>query len=251
MRASLLVLCCVLAGCAAERHRDGPPGRAGRHSAGPGDTGGRGGRGPLFASPLGEPFHGPDGESRWFSGADADGDGALTSSELDADALRFFATLDQGKDGEIDPDDLERYETVLFPEIRVAGANGGGGPRAGRGRGGRGGGRGGMRGGSRMGGGGMKGGGGDRGTDQAGGRDMANTAGRQGAGRFSYLAIPEPVSSADANFNRGVSAQELVAAARTRFSLLDTNHDGRLTLAELPSITRGRRSPGGSGRAVD
>jgi Ca2+-binding EF-hand superfamily protein len=209
---------------------------------------------------MGEPFRGPDGELRWFTGADGNGDGALTRAEFEADALRFFAVLDRGKDGEIDPDDMQYYETELFPELRVAGPGGGGGPRAGRaggGRmgGGRGGGRGGM-GGGRMGGGGMGGGGmgggqgGGDGGGQSDGRTMAAMMGRQGAGRFSYLDIPEPVASADSNFNRGVSAQEFIAAADTRFALLDRNHDGRLTLAELPAIRRGRPATADGGRPV-
>lgn len=200
---------------------------------------------------MGEPFRGPDGEHRWFTGADGNGDGALTRAEFEADALRFFAVLDRGEDGEIDPDDMQYYETELFPELRVAGSGGGGGPRAGRaggGRmgGGRGGGRGGM-GGGRMGGGGM--GGGD-GSGQSDGRAMAAMMGRQGAGRFSYLDIPEPVASADSNFNRGVSTQEFVAAADTRFAMLDQNHDGRLALAELPAIRHGRPAMADGGRPV-
>jgi hypothetical protein len=64
----------------------------------------------LFASPMGEPFRGPDGEARWFAGTDTDGDGRLTVAEMVADAARFFALLDVARDGEIDPDDIERYE---------------------------------------------------------------------------------------------------------------------------------------------
>jgi len=237
MRAAILALCCVLAGCAADRPHRGPPG-GGRHGGFPGE-GRPGGRGPLFASPMGEPFHGPDGERRWFAGADTNGDGALTPAEFEADALRFFAVLDRGKDGEIDPDDLQWYETELFPELRVAGPTGGGARMAGsRGGGGRGG----------MGGGGM--GGGRGGGDQSDGRAAASLVGRQGAGRFSYLDIPEPVASADSNFNRGVSAQEFVAAADKRFALLDLNHDRRLTLAELPSVHRGRPAPDEGARPV-
>ena len=226
MRAAILAPCCVLAGCAADRPHRGPP-DDGRHGGFPGG-GHPGSRGPLFASPMGEPFHGPAGERRWFAGADMNGDGALTPAEFQADALRFFAVLDRGKDGEIDPDDLQWYETELFPELRVAGPGGGVARMAG-GRGG--GGRGGS-------------------SDQSDGRAAASLAGRQGAGRFSYLDIPEPVASADSNFNRGVSAQEFVAAADKRFALLDLNHDRRLTLAELPSIHRGRAAPDEGARPV-
>jgi Ca2+-binding EF-hand superfamily protein len=57
-----------------------------------------------------------------------------------------------------------------------------------------------------------------------------------GAGRFGLLQIPEPVASADTNFNRGVSADEFRAAAAARFQLLDASHTGRLTLTELETI---------------
>ena len=58
----------------------------------------------------------------------------------------------------------------------------------------------------------------------------------QGAGRFGLLDLPEPVSSADSNFNRGVSASEFRQAAGQRFLALDLEHHGYLTLAELKSI---------------
>ena len=68
------------------------------------------------------------------------------------------------------------------------------------------------------------------------------------AGRFGLLQIPEPVASADSNFNRGVSADEFRAAANSRFQLLDTSHTGRLTLSQLEGIRQAassasRRSP--------
>ena len=56
------------------------------------------------------------------------------------------------------------------------------------------------------------------------------------AGRYGLLQIPEPVMAADSNFNRGVSAAEFQNAATARFQLLDFNHRGRLTLAELQSV---------------
>ena len=211
----------ALAGFAAQEKRPGRPG------GGPPRPG-------LFASPNGEPFRGPDGEERWFKGADLDGDGKLTVAELSKDALRFFATLDVGRDGETDPDDLTRYETEIFPEMRVADARAGGaGPGAG---------------GARTGGGGGGGGGGRAG---AGGGGQGASGGaksstgqtpvvRRGAGRFSYLHIPEPIAAADTNMNRGTSAAEMVKAAEQRFALVDANGNGFLTLAELPRIHRGR-----------
>lgn len=194
-------------------------------------------RGPLFISPMGEPFRGtPDGPAphdNWFDGADANHDGALSEDEMIADAARFFAALDLRKDGEIDPDDVERYETVLAPEIRTSGFGGGGG----HGPGGRGGRRGGPPGGSGGPGGGGPGGG-DNEDGPGPGRDRSAGM-KQGAARFGYLAYPEPVTVADRNLNRGVDPTEFAKAAATRFAMLDTNADGKIEKAELPKLSRG------------
>ena len=64
---------------------------------------------------------------------------------------------------------------------------------------------------------------------------------RQGASRFGLLDLPEPVASADANFNRGVSLEEFRLAAARRFVALDLDHRGKLALAGLESI---RPAPG-------
>src|SRR3954447_9893658 len=79
----------------------------------------RGGR--LFISPMGEPFR-PNGRdddalADWFAQADKNHDGRLTLEEMQADADRFFATLDVAHDGEIDPDDISRYESTVAPEV--------------------------------------------------------------------------------------------------------------------------------------
>src|SRR4051812_26424742 len=77
--------------------------------------------GPVFLSPMGEPFRSDEsdqpGMARWFAGADADHDGAVTEPEMEADAAHFFASLDTNHDGEIDPTEIERYETEIAPEI--------------------------------------------------------------------------------------------------------------------------------------
>ena len=61
-----------------------------------------------FISPMGEPFRArstaDDTLARWFQQADRNRDGSLTSDEMQADADRFFATLDENNDGELDPD---------------------------------------------------------------------------------------------------------------------------------------------------
>ncbi|MGU3316034.1 hypothetical protein ACLBWH_10835 [Sphingomonas sp. M6A6_1c] len=178
----------------------------------------------TFISPMGQPFHGddaaPDPERAWFDAADANKDGAITRVEFQADASRFFATLDRKHDGEIDPDDIDYYESTIAPEVR----SGSGGP-------------------------GVIASGSD---SDGGGKAPAYDAGKLGAARFSYFQLPEPVTAADRNFNRGVDAREFADAADKRFASLDKNHDGKLSWDELPHVT-GRAAAmsrgGGGGRS--
>src|SRR5205823_1887493 len=75
--------------------------------------------GRLFVSPMGEPFHGSRGEdalAAWFTQADSNHDGFLTVEEVQADAERFFGLLDVNHDGEIDPDEITRYEDMVAME---------------------------------------------------------------------------------------------------------------------------------------
>jgi Ca2+-binding EF-hand superfamily protein len=178
---------------------------------------------------MGEPFFGAaageDGLGAWFAQADRNHDGVITVDEMTTDAQRFFGRLDTDHDGEIDPDEIAHYEDVIAPEVRRepplgveasaagagAGAHGGAG-----GHGGWHGGRGRHRGGGFVGG--------------FGADDEAS------AGRFGLLQIPEPVASADADFNRGVSSAEFRRAAVQRFQLLDADHKGRLTLSQLENV---------------
>ena len=55
----------------------------------------------------------------------------------------------------------------------------------------------------------------------------------QGAARYSLLNMPEPVAAADTDFNRAITLEEFRQAAIARFGLLDSRHQGRLTLAQL------------------
>jgi len=214
-------------------------------------------RGRLFISPMGEPFRGADPVGMWFDGADTNKDGAITLAEFTADADRFFQRLDRGHDGEIDPDDIEYYETVLAPEIRTGGdsgtmgrAGGGGGRRGGGGR--HGGGGGGGRGGHMGGGGGSGGSGGSSGGGDGSSSDSATQPHyadvKRGAARYSFFDYPEPVTVADTNFNRGVDPREFRDAAAERFAMLDTNHDGKLTRAELPKLAASTTGQWGKGR---
>jgi len=167
----------------------------------------------VFISPMGEPFRRSQGPGepieRWFAGADTDHDGAIGVLEFQADAARFFATLDVNHDGEIAPDEIARYETEIAPEVQT---------------------------GIRM-------------ATFGTGRNDRNLRTRPGEGPFgmgsqALLAIPEPVVSADADFNRGISPAEFRHTAGQRFLLIDRNHDGRITHDELsppPPEERRRR----------
>ena len=207
-----LVLIAAAAALQAQPSSPSPPSRA---------------AGRPFMSPMGEPFFGrsadEDGLTVWFGQADRNHDGVLTPDEMTADAQRFFETLDTNHDGEIDPDEIAHYENVIAPEVRTGfirspeSENAGGQERGCGGHHGRQGHRG-------------------SGEESFGGEFGGDDEAR--AGRYGLLEIPEPVSSADTDFNRGVSAEEFRTAALQRFQMLDLDHKGRLTLSDLQSIRR-------------
>jgi hypothetical protein len=191
---------------------------------------------------MGEPFRpngrGDDGLADWFMQADRDHDGKLTLEEMQADADRFFALLDVNHDGEIDPDEITRYETEIVPEISSGhfdmASYGSSDPPQGQ-EGGRG-----------RHGGGHRRGGGDNGGE---GRRFLHTQDQhQGAGRYGLLDLPEPVVAADTDFNRGVSRAEFQVAATQRFLALDLDHKGYLTLPILETI---RPAPPAAPKAPD
>lgn len=165
----------------------------------------------VFISPMGEPFRRSQGPGepieRWFAGADTDSDGALSVTEFQADAARFYALLDVNHDNEIAPDEIIRYETEIAPEVQSGIRN------------------------------------------VTFGRNNRRPRQRPGDGPFgmgsqALLAIPQPVISADADLNRGVSPNEFRHTAGQRFLLIDRNHDGRITRDELsppPEEDRRRR----------
>jgi hypothetical protein len=178
-----------------------------------------------FISPMGEPFRArstaEDTLAKWFVQADVNHDGVLTPAEMQADADRFFAIVDTNHDHEIEPDELIHYEWEIAPEIQVnsrtrraPGEPAGGDAKSGHWRPGL--------------------------TDEddpARGRRRGEKAGSlQGAARYGLLNIPEPVAAADTDFNRAISLEEFREAALTRFRLLDSAGQGRLTLAGLQAL---------------
>lgn len=173
----------------------------------------------LFISPAGKPFHADPGQpypvGAWFGEADANRDGRVTRDEFRSDFEAFYQQLDLDHDGMIDGLELARYETEVAPEILPRLAQAREIPE-------------------------------DLGDDASGRggrrepRRLAQTpqrrgqAGFDGAPEFSLLNVSEPVSSADMNFDGKVSLQEFLAAADRRFTQLDPDKLGYLTLPGLP-----------------
>lgn len=174
-----------------------------------------------FISPMGEPFRArrtsDDTLAAWFAQADRNHDGILTVDEMQADAERFFATLDTDKDGEIGPGELVHYEWEVAPEIQVnARTKRQPGERAEVSR--------------------RSGDEDDFDLERRPERRDRKAGHLQGAARYALLNIPEPVAAADADFNRGISLAEFRQAAAERFQLLDTAHQGRIGLAQLQAV---------------
>ncbi|MFL6721801.1 MAG: EF-hand domain-containing protein [Sphingomonas sp.] len=167
----------------------------------------------MFVSPMGEPFRptsrDDDALGDWFRQADRNHDGQLTLEEMQQDAARFFGTLDANHDGEIDPDEITRYEQVIAPEISS-------GPHLALSS--------------------LDSGDGGRHRHHGGWGRSDDNESHQGAARYGLLDLPEPVVSADSDFNRGVSLAEFHGAATQRFVALDIDHHGYLDLAGLESI---------------
>jgi len=163
----------------------------------------------LFIAPMGEPFRAPVGKpypsDQWFAKADANHDGAVTRDEFRADAVRFFKVLDVDGDGKIRDDEIVRYEKQMAPEIVANSFD-------------------------------------TSNTQPVNASDDDNTLGkhtplanvRQGAANFSFLGDPEPVRSADSDFNFKITPEEWQAAADRKFKLLDPNGTGALKYADLP-----------------
>ena len=182
-----------------------------------------------FISPMGEPFRArsatDDTLADWFRQADRNHDNVLTLDEMEADAERFFARLDDNHDGQIDPDELANYEYEIAPDIQVMSRTkrvpGQPAPvvksdpeddqfaeHSHRKRG--------------------------RGDEVDASLGIGGAL--QGAARYGLLNMPEPVAAADTDFNRSITLEEFQAAAVARFQLLDTAHQGRITLAQLEAM---------------
>jgi hypothetical protein len=197
-------------------------------------------RSEIFISPFGEPFVSQPGEpypvAAWFAGADGDHDGRLTAEEFSADGRRWFVRLDLDGDTVLTPGEIAAYER----QIDIAFLHANAGPMRGSGPGRRGG-RGEPDG--RM------------GIGEGAGQEdevsniqphmpkaSAASESAERMARAGLLAVPQPVRSADRNMDQRITTQEWAAAAERWFGLLDTDHDGALTLDTLPrTAVQGRR----------
>lgn len=202
----------------------------------------------IFISPFGEPFVSEPGDpypvAAWFAGADADHDGRLTAAEFSADGRRWFAVLDSDHDGLLTPGEIAAYERRIDTAFLGVGRMGG----PGRG-GGRWGGAGPMR---------------QEGPQDDGRMGLGEGAGQEDEvshiqpsvprvsaasessermARAGLLAVPQPVRSADRNMDQRITAEEWAATSDRWFALLDTDHDGVLTLEALPRTAMQGHAP--------
>jgi hypothetical protein len=176
----------------------------------------------LFVSPCGEPFRATAAEGypvrAWFKKADANGDGVVDKTEFRNDAKAFFAVLDEDHNGYVESFEVVRYEHQIVPEILYGVEQGAlARPRVWLAQ-----------------------------LDDVpvvnnaeGSRvnppsQRVNPASMEGAAPYGLLGEPEPVRAADTNFDGRISLAEFLQAADRRFDRLDTRHDGKLTLDELP-----------------
>ncbi|RZJ82705.1 MAG: hypothetical protein EON88_29960 [Brevundimonas sp.] len=197
----------------------------------------------LFISPFGEPFvAAPDAAypvAVWFASADTDHDGAITFPEFAADGQRYIALLDTDGDGRLNQTELAAYEQTLrgfggmgrppardgargFPVINIPGPAGGGediplaaasAPDT-----------------SSLGAAPQQTRPGSHRARNRGGRPM----GYGSVAEAGFFNLPQPVKSADVNVDQRVTAQEWAEATQRWFQALDTDRDGKLTLATLP-----------------
>lgn len=166
----------------------------------PGD-GPRSWRDQLFVSPAGEPFRVPEDQpypvAVWFNQADSNHDGKLSEAEFVADFQRFAAKLDTDRDGIIEGTEIETYENEVVPEVRSGATL-------------------------------------SYSSGEGGSKGPPADSQPMGAGKYGLINLPEPVAAMDMRLNGRITKSDVTTAAVYRFSLLDKDERGWLTLADLP-----------------
>jgi len=200
----------------------------------------------VFISPCGQPFRAAKGAPypvvAWFKQADANGDGKIDHAEFLADAAAFFKTLDRNGDGIINPQEVAYYERRICPEIigltYEVGALSPNRVWAQR------------RGDARI----------WPAQFTPGGMDDVPTRqvdtnieplgkqktlpideSKQGASPFSFFDEPEPVATADLDFNGKITKANFLRLADVHFTALDPDGAGFLVLNRLPKTAAQRR----------
>ncbi len=168
----------------------------------------------TFFSPSGQPFRAPAGQPypivKWFEQADTDKDGKISHDEFVNDATAFFNKLDVNHDGYINSPENSTYENDVAPEIQRTD------PRIRQPK-------------NYV----------AQSDADSGGGDTDPTAGRYqkqviGASQYGLIDEPQPIRAADSNLDFRVKIDEWVNASNQRFTILDRNEDGFITLDELP-----------------
>jgi hypothetical protein len=161
----------------------------------------------LFISPPGQPYTAPGSDPYpivlWFNRLDSNSDGKLDINEFRADALFFFKLLDRNSDGVVDSSEVTYYEQHIVPQVLLA-----------------------------------------PGADLEDGalQRLDRLALDQGAAPYTLFGEPEPVRSADRQFNYRITLQEFLDQSDRHFHILDKKNQGFVVLADLPKTESEQRT---------
>jgi hypothetical protein len=161
----------------------------------------------LFISPPGQPYTAPGSDPYpivlWFNRLDSNNDGRLDINEFRADALFFFKLLDRNSDGIVDSAEVTYYEQHIVPQVLLPPGSG---------------------------------------LEDGALQRLDRLAFDQGAAPYTLFGEPEPVRSADRQFNYRITLQEYLDQSDRHFRLLDKKNQGFLTLADLPKTESEQRT---------
>jgi hypothetical protein len=162
----------------------------------------------LFISPPGQPYTAPGPDPYpivlWFNRLDSNSDGKLDINEFRADAQFFFKVLDRNGDGIVDSAEVTYYEQHIVPQVLQT-------PNAG-------------------------------GLDDGALQRLDRLAFDRGAAPYDLFGEPEPVRSADRQFNYRITLQEFLDQSDRHFHILDKKNQGFVTLSDLPKTESEQRT---------